>query len=320
MSDNKILLVGAGYMAREYAKVLSGMGACYDVAGRGKESADAFTKETDHGVIINGMSELSKSDMLGEYTHAIVAASVDQLAGIAKELIEAGITEVLLEKPGGRSPEEVRELESFVSDTEANVYIAYNRRHYASVLKAKEIIAEDGDVSSFNFEFTEWAHVIEPLKKSVEIKQQWFFANSTHVVDLAFFLGGDPVELSAYTSGSLSWHSRAAVFSGAGVSDIGALFSYSADWTAPGRWGVEILTKKHRLIFRPLEQLRIQNIGEVAITNVEIDDELDKRFKPGLYREVGDFLGTADGKLMTLSEQCKALLWYEAILSGNNLI
>lgn len=50
----------------------------------------------------------------------------------------------------------------------------------------KKIIAEDGGITSFNFEFTEWAHVIEKLDYPREVFENWFFVNSTHVVDLAF--------------------------------------------------------------------------------------------------------------------------------------
>jgi predicted dehydrogenase len=316
MGDNKILLVGAGYMAREYAKVLDAMGADYDVAGRGAASAAAFRSETGHEVIENGMERLAEAGRLGGYTHAIVAASVDTMAGLAGRLAEAGVRDILLEKPGGGSPDEIRSLCARVADGDARVYIGYNRRHYASARKARELIAEDGGVSSFRFEFTEWAHVIEPLEKSAGIKQQWFLANSTHVVDLAFYLGGIPEKLSAYTAGSLPWHSRAAVFSGAGVSAAGALFSYAADWTAPGRWGVELMTRKRRLIFRPLEQLKAQAIGSVAVEDVEIDDALDRAFKPGLYREVSAFTGAERDGLMSLREQCDVLPVYEAILEG----
>ena len=57
------------------------------------------------------------------------------------------------------------------------------------------------------------------------------------------------------------------------------LFSYQANWNAPGRWGIEILTSQHRLYLRPMEKLQIQNTGSVDISEVEIDDQLDKEFK-----------------------------------------
>ena len=40
----------------------------------------------------------------------------------------------------------------------------------------------------------------------------------------------------------------AALVAGAGVTENGALFSYHANWEAPGRWSVEIMTKKRRLM------------------------------------------------------------------------
>ncbi len=128
------------------------------------------------------------------------------------------------------------------------------------------------------------------MKKSEEEKKKWFVANSTHVVDLAFYLGGTPKSIECFTSGGLNWHPSASVFSGAGTTDTGALFSYHANWAAPGRWGVEVLTAKHRLILRPLEELQVQNLGSIEIEKVELDDKLDKQYKPGLYRETKSFL------------------------------
>ena len=51
----------------------------------------------------------------------------------------------------------------------------------------------------------------------------------------------------------------------------GAMFSYFADWEAPGRWGLEVLTRKRRLIFRPMEQLQVMPLGSVKIDSVELE-------------------------------------------------
>ncbi len=314
----KILLVGCGYMAKEYAKVLNGMKADYDVAGRGEASAKTFAEATGKEPIVDGIRTLKEAGKLGDYDKAIVAASVDSLVEITKELIESGIADILLEKPGGKTPDELRQLRDFVGSRDCNVYVAYNRRFYKSVEKAMEIIEEDGGVDSFNFEFTEWGHVIEPLPKSMDIKQNWFLANSSHVVDMAFFLGGEPKEIKCYSAGSLSWHTRASNFAGCGVTEDGALFSYCANWKAPGRWGVEVLTNAHRLIFRPLEALQIQNLGSVKIEMVEIDDAIDKEYKPGLYEQVDHFFRGETERFVTIAKQCEMLGVYEAILDGKH--
>jgi hypothetical protein len=150
-----------------------------------------------------------------------------------------------------------------------------------------------------------------------KILNAWFIANSTHVIDLAFYLGGRPLDMSSYTKGSLDWYKPASVFAGAGVSDKGALFSYQANWGAPGRWSVEILTLKHRLILRPMEQLYIQKIGSVAIEKVEIDDILDREYKPGLYLQVKSFLkNDSVNNSINIQEHMQNTAYYECIERG----
>jgi hypothetical protein len=126
--------------------------------------------------------------------------------------------------------------------------------------------------------------------KNSYVLENWFLANSSHIVDLAFFLGGEPKVFHSYAGGGNDWHPTATVFAGAGNTHSGALFSYQANWDAPGRWGVEVLTHKHCFIFLPLEKLHIQKINTVSIENVPIDDQLDIDFKLGLYLETESFL------------------------------
>ena len=104
--------------------------------------------------------------------------------------MDYGVKNVLTEKPAGMNKVEIERICQVAEKNDARVYVAYNRRFYSSTAKAMEIICEDGGVKSFNFEFTEWSHVIAHLSTSPKVKNEWFLANSTHVVDLAFFFGG----------------------------------------------------------------------------------------------------------------------------------
>lgn len=304
MSDNvNVLIVGAGNIAKEYCKVIKDMGISPIVIGRGQESAKKFEEEMDVKVIAGGLTSGIK--LLSERpTHAIVAVNIDQLFETTKLLIEEGVKNILVEKPAGMDKEQIHMLSNMADEMHCTVYVAYNRRYFASTEKALAIIKEDGGVTSFNFEFTEWGHVIKETPHPVDVKEVWFLANSTHVVDLAFFLGGFPKKISSYIKGSLDWHKCGCVYAGAGVSDRDALFTYQANWAAPGRWGIEILTSCHRLFFRPMEELSIQNIGSVAINKVEIDDSLDKKYKPGFFKQTEAFIKRLDdGKRITIQEQ-----------------
>ena len=230
---------------------------------------------------------------------------VEQLAEAATGLIEAGTRRVLLEKPGGLNTGEIRTVRQIAARHKADVMIAYNRRFYASTILTRKLIAEDGGAISCAFEFTEWGHTIVPLALAPGVKEAWLLANSSHVVDLAIHLCGRPKDWRAWHGGSLSWHPSAARFCGAGITERGVFFSYHADWEAPGRWGLEVLTRKRRLIFRPMEQLQVVPLGSTSVNNVELDDALDKEFKPGLFRQTKAFLDRDDHLFCTVDEQLR---------------
>lgn len=300
-----IWIIGAGTIAQEYAKVLTTLGYQFQMIGRGEEKARQVEETLGYKVIRGGLeSYIQSAPELPKA--AIVATTLGSLAPNTIALLNYGVKRIFCEKPGFLFPDECGEVAALAKEKEAEVYLAYNRRFFSSVLRAKEIIAEDGGLTSFNFEFTEWGHVIAKYNKPQDELKNWFYANSSHVIDLAFYLGGEPVQMDCHTSGIISWHNPA-VFAGSGVTNKGALFTYQANWAAPGRWGVELLTAQHRLYLRPMENLQIQNLGTVAVTSVEIDDHLDKEFKPGFYLETKAFLDGDNSRLCSIEEQMRAV-------------
>ncbi len=304
-------------MAGEYLPVLKSLGTEVAVVGNTAESVRRFNKETGIQAISGGIEAFLKGTETDNFETAIVAVPILKLSETTDLLLNAGIKKILVEKPGAICRHELEKTSATAKKKNAKVYIAYNRRFYSSTAKAKEIIEEDGGVTSFNFEFTEWSHIIESLQKDSTEKKEWFLANSTHVVDLAFYLGGKPSEMECFAAGTSEWHPGAMIYAGAGRTQKGALFSYSANWSAPGRWGVEILTEKHRLYFRPLEKLQVQDIGTVKITDVEIDDEWDSKFKPGIFNQIKSFF--SDGKgLKPIDEQLDDFLYYQRIEAGKS--
>lgn len=317
LKNKEVLLIGAGPMAINHTLVLQGMNLKFIVVGRGEQSAQSFQEKTRFNVITGGIDKwLSENTVYPKY--AIVAATGTQLGNVTRALIKHGIKNILLEKPGGLDNSDIKSVAENAEKFNSNVLLGYNRRFYASVLKAKEIIEEDGDVNSYYFEFTEWPHTIVPLKKDPEVKKRWVLHNSTHVIDLAFYLGGEPEEIHSYSRGGFDWHPNGTIFTGAGISKSGALFSYHSNWDAPGRWGVEILTQKHRLIFRPLEKLKIQKLKSVAIEEIKIDDQLDIKFKPGLYRQLKAFLEGDTTNFINIHQHASRLEIFERICKGGN--
>lgn len=317
MKNSKpILLIGAGPMAVDYAKVLQSLGREIIVVGRGKKTAQSFTEQTKIKPLLGGLDKyLSSRPKLPDI--AIVAVSEEQLGITTRHLLNAGVKSILVEKPGGLGFEDIRKVYQLAKQKKAKVYVGYNRRFYSSVEEAQEIIKKDGGVLSLFFDFSEASFRIAPLIKGPGVKEDWFLQNSTHVIDMAFFLAGAPKKIYPLKTGRLSWHSKGAIFVGSGKTSTNALFSYISNWASPGKWAVEIQTRKNKLIFRPLEKLQIQKSGTFAINEFPLEDKLDIEFKPGIYKQVQSFLGNKKN-LCTIEEQVEHLKYYQQILKGKH--
>ena len=304
-------------MAIEYAKVLKSQNQEFFAVGNTAIGAANFEKEVNQEVILGGVELWLKNNSYLDYSafKVIVAVNEDLLGQISRCLLNAGFRDILVEKPGGLDSNDIKEVQSLAAANAANVYIAYNRRFFSSVLKVKELIANDGGIKSFNFEFTEWGHIVKSLPQNKEILNEWFIQNSSHVIDLAFHIGGSPIEMKSFVSGGEGWHPKGTIFSGAGITDKNALFSYNANWGSAGRWWVEFLTGENRYLMKPMEQLFVQKRGSISVERIELEDDLDARFKPGLYKQVEAFLKFPK-KLMNVEEQVKNLPYYNYMVSG----
>lgn len=178
-----IWLIGAGKMAQEYVKILNSLEYDFLVIGRDHNKAVEFKNRFNVNIISGGLEKfISTCPALP--SHVIITAGVEKLYELSLLILELGVQNVLIEKPGALHK---REFENLASYNGQNIYIGYNRRFYSSVLRAKELIRRDGGVTSFKFDFTEWAHLVGSQNKNDLVKQSWFLANSSHVIDLAFF-------------------------------------------------------------------------------------------------------------------------------------
>lgn len=311
----KVLLIGTGPMATAYGKALNALGVSWTAVGRGAQSAARFAPATGRQPVLGGLAAyLNSNDVASDAV--IIALPICDLAAAATLLIEAGTRRILIEKPAGLTASEIEEVARSAIRARADVFVAYNRRFYASVSAARSLIAEDGGVTSFHMEFTELEDCI--LKSVIDpvLLNNWFLANSSHVVDLAFFLGGEPAEASGLAAGALGWHPPGAAFVGHGRTKAGAVFSWHADWSSAGRWGLDLRTSRRRLILQPLESLALQDKGSFAVSPYPIADELDRQFKPGLYRQIEAFLSDDPGAtaLPTIAAHADMVRqWYPSI-------
>ena len=296
----RVLLCGTSYMGEEYLKVFKDIDVeVIGVVGRDKRRAVELAEKYQTEGFGGGVKAL---DSIKEIDLAIIATSVESLFEVTKACLNADIKNILVEKPGCLRLGEMAELAQLSGRKNACVRIAYNRRFYASVIALEKILEKDPPLAC-SFDFTEWAWEIADLNKSDECKRYWVLSNSAHVIDTVFYLLGNPKMLFSFRDGALDWHKSGAVFIGSGQLEK-CPFNYMATWGSSGRWIIEIATAEGRYRLSPMEELQFLPKKTVAWSKVEIDDSIDKKHKPGLFRLVEAMVSGEGGfeSLVTLEQ------------------
>lgn len=300
--NSDIWLVGAGAMAIEYAKVFEKLEMPYSAIGRSEEGVQRFKAATGNNAYAGGIDTFlnQRPEVAAK---AIVAVPVEFLKSTVMSLIEYGVGSILVEKPAALTIDELKEMEAKAVAANCHVYVAYNRRFFSSVQTLKTRLQAE-TLLSCNFEFTEWAHVIEKLDKPKEVLNHWLWANSSHVIDLAFFIAGmpDKQKSSHFIHGNLAWHPSGAIFSGAGITKNQVIYQYNANWLSAGRWRLDFSTSEGRYLLEPMETLQFQKKGTIKPEPVEIDNAVEEGLKPGLLKMVESFCNECED-LPTLEEQ-----------------
>ena len=291
----KILLVGTGYMAREYYKYLSDNKVDITVVGRGSASAEGFNALFGVTTFSGGLDRFFENNDM-RFDCAIIATSLGSLCSNLVSCLSHNISKILIEKPGFLCINEINKTcDRF--DT-SRVYVAYNRRFFSSVIKVREIVQNE-TIVGLDFDFSEWMFKIDKSGYTSAVLNQWAWVNSSHVIDLAFHLAGIPKKINAFYTNREEFYQN---FRGAGMTHDDVIFSYKAHWNSASRWSIKLFTTENQYILEPLEKLKAIKKGSVEEISLSLDNKIDIDFKPGLALILGDFLGDCRSQ-KTLSEQ-----------------
>lgn len=304
-----VLLFGSGYMGAEYSRVLDTLDCDVTIIGRDEEKAKKLAEQYGFLALGGGIAALDGVDC-SSVDLMIIALPIEILKDAAIECLKKGIRNILLEKPGAVDLKELHEIKSNMNKN-TNLRIANNRRFYNSVRKLKVHIEMDGGAIGCFFDFTELEKYLLQSTKDRRVTERWGFANSTHVIDTAFFLIGKPIELLGARSGSWECHPSGTVFAGHGKTAT-CLFSYFASWEGAGRWNIEIATRRGRYKLSPLEELQFCAKNQFTWQTLDFLDDDDTRWKPGLLKMTKAVLYGEDSmrNLPTIDEQietCKLI-------------
>lgn len=291
----RVAFVGAGYMASEHIRAFA---TCPGVKllgihSRNSDRAEELAKQHP------GLAVFPSIEALHTHTEAdLVVIAVPEMAceAVCQEAFRYPWT-LLVEKPVGYTLEQARRIEQNAKCLNAKVYVALNRRFYASTLQLQNALKDISGQRVVTILDQEDAESALGAGQPSEVVHNWMYANSIHLIDyFAQLCRGEIISTRVLSP----WNPSAP---GPVVAQLqfssGDMGLYQAIWNAPGPWSVAVSTASLRAELRPIEQLSLQKVGS-RHPEIQTADPLDLQFKPGLVRQAKAAIEAARGNASTL--------------------
>ena len=281
----KIAIIGAGYMAEEYLKVLLAKKIpCEAIFSRTVSKSKILKKKYNIKKIYTSLNGLKNDN---EINSLIIAVNAESTQNLINNL-DIHKYRVLCEKPVGINFEETKKIISKIKNK--YFYVALNRRFYSSNLKAYNLVNMNRSKRLISIRDQELQN-----SKSNLYNKNLMYWNSVHLIDY----------INIYARGKLLKIQRLKRFKDNKFSEnlTRLIFSskdevlYHCNWNSPGPWSVNIIQKNHRIEMKPLENL----VQEKLIKNKRIityynKSKIDCILKPGLSLQVSEFLKMLNNK------------------------
>jgi predicted dehydrogenase len=313
----RVAVIGAGNIAEKHLEVLRTFSdvELAAICSRGHPRidtlADRFSiqqKFTDYRTMLDTI----RADAV------FVLVSAMQIVPVAAECLKRGIPS-LIEKPPGLSAKETESLAHIANETNCLNMVALNRRFYSVMQRAREEILRVGPLVSVLVEGPERLGEVKAVGiHPPEIIEGLLFANSIHCIDLLRYFGGDVEHISATSS---RWDEEQKNSFGALIRfQNGATGHYVAHWMSPASWAVTLYGMGRRISLNPLEKATL--IDSDRSEKILPVDEVDLKFKPGLYGQNRFFLDAVENRrpitypASDLADAVKTMRLIEAISGG----
>ena len=179
----KILIIGSGYMAIEYLKVLKFLKTPVIVVSRSKKNKSHIMNSFQNVIQYHDKGLASfNGNGIQNIDFTINCVSIENLFKTTIQLMNLGLKKILVEKPGCLSENELNQLIHCQEKSNSRVYIAMNRRFYNSTIELKNQLKKL-NIFSAKFDFTERIHFIENNNYPKEVLKKWVYSNSIHLID-----------------------------------------------------------------------------------------------------------------------------------------
>lgn len=199
MQQQRVAIIGCGLIGQKRAKALGA--ACLSVA------CDAFIARAEalaHPAGATWCSDWRDAILRDDVDIVVVATTNDALAPISLAAIEAG-RHVVVEKPAGRSVDEIDLLIQAARKHDVRVRVGLNHRYHPALLKARELV-DTGGIGDLMFVRARYGH-----GGRVGYEKEWradpalagggeLIDQGVHVIDLARWFLGDFTRVDGFAA------------------------------------------------------------------------------------------------------------------------
>lgn len=291
MKSPRLGVIGAGRIAHFHVKAALKAGFVLDsvAASPKSERASSFAAEYGFHRFHENAEELISS---ASWDGLLICSTVESLLQLTTAASLDG-RPILVEKPVTQCSAELTEL---LDRDPRHVFVAFNRRHYASIERALRF-ASGGGPAILEVGIPE---IVTRREDESFAGYRSVFVNSVHVLDLVNFLVGPLAKDHTWRVGPRG-ASLSAVLSG--MSSRGDVVIVKGNWNSPDNTYLSIERPGERLLLRPLERAQLFSGIEVLEPTEEwplrryfpqLVDETDSDwlstdFKPGFLSQMLDF-------------------------------
>jgi predicted dehydrogenase len=288
MMSCKVVMVGAGNMAREHVRAFAAV-AGVKLAGihsRTRAKAEALAQEFGVAGVFGSVAELyecTRADL------AVVTVFETAMSAVSRACFEFPWA-VLLEKPPGCNLREAQEIHAAAQAQHRRVFVGLNRRFLSSTRAAVADLAKDSGPRYVHVQDQQSLAMAAALGHPPAVVENWMYANSIHLIDYFGCLARGKVRRVQVVA---PWEPREPRVVLAKIEfESGDLGLYEGVWNGPGPWAVSVTTPAKRWELRPLEQAAFQLAGTRQLQPVPAH-EWDKHFKPGFRLQAEQVVAAA---------------------------
>jgi len=187
----RVGIIGAGLIGNKRAKALRPEDKLVAVADLSPERAESLAKSYGANVETSWETLVKRPDL----DVVIIAASNNAIPLCAAEAIKARKS-ILIEKPGGRNPDELKTLVKLAKDQQVVARVGFNHRFHPAIFKAKTMI-DEGAIGEIMYLRGRYGH-----GGRIGYEKEWranpeisgggeLLDQGVHLIDLCRWMGGD---------------------------------------------------------------------------------------------------------------------------------